>query len=135
MSAVREEVLPIREKTDIVRIRRRVREWSGAIGFGLVEQTKMITAASELARNALDHGGGGEVELREVDLGGRRGLRLEFRDDGPGIPDVQRALQDGFSTGTGLGLGLAGASRLVNEFHIDSEPGCGTRVAITRWLP
>jgi serine/threonine-protein kinase RsbT len=134
MNELREEVLPIREKADIVRIRQRVRERSGEIGFGLVEQTKMITAASELARNALDHGGGGEMRLAEVDNGDRHGLRLEFSDRGPGISDVERALQDGFSTGTGLGLGLAGASRLVNDFEIDSTPGEGTRVTITRWL-
>ena len=123
MTVLREDVLPIREKADIVRIRQQVREWSGRLGFGLVEQTKLITAASELARNTLDHGGGGEMAMHEVEDGGRRGLRLRFADDGPGIPDVQRALQDGFSTGAGLGLGLSGASRLVNDFEIDSEPG------------
>lgn len=134
MNELREEVLPIREKADIVRIRQRVRERSGEIGFGLVEQTKMITAASELARNALDHGGGGEMRLTVVEANDRRGLRLAFSDRGPGISDVERALQDGFSTGAGLGLGLAGASRLVNDFAIESAPGEGTRVTITRWL-
>ena len=135
MNELREEVLPIREKADIVRIRQRVRERSGEIGFGLVDQTKTITAASELARNALDHGGGGEMRLTVVEGNDRRGLRLEFSDRGPGISDVERALQDGFSTGAGLGLGLAGASRLVNDFQIDTAPGEGTRVTITRWLP
>ncbi len=134
MNVVREETLPIREKADIVRIRQRVRSWTGDLGFGLVEQTKMITAASELARNALDHGRGGCVEIRELKEGGRRGLRLAFADEGPGIRDLQRALQDGYSSGAGMGLGLSGAKRLVNDFEIESQPGEGTRVTITRWL-
>lgn len=134
MRVVREKDLPIREKADIVRIRQRVRTWTGDLGFGLVEQTKMITAASELARNALDHGRGGHVEIRELNEGDRRGLRLVFADEGPGIPDLQRALQDGYSSGAGMGLGLSGAKRLVNDFEIESKPGEGTRVTITRWL-
>lgn len=133
MKPTKEEILPIREKVDVVRIRRMVRDWSGRMGFGLVEQTKMITAASELARNALDHGGGGEVVLQEVVRGERRGLRVTFRDEGPGIPDVGRALQDGFSTGTGLGLGLSGAGRLVDEMDVESAVDEGTRVTIIRW--
>src|SRR5690606_39494831 len=99
----------------------------------LVDQTKLVTAASELARNTLDHGGGGRVRIESVDLGGRRGVRLTFEDEGPGIPDIARALQDGFTTGTGLGLGLGGAKRLTNEFSIDSAPGKGTRIVIARW--
>jgi serine/threonine-protein kinase RsbT len=99
----------------------------------LVEQTKMVTAASELARNALDHGGGGQVRLEVLQNELRQGLKLTFVDEGPGIPDVQQALRDGFSTGSGMGLGLSGAKRLVNEFQIDSAPGRGTKVMITRW--
>ena len=134
MSVVREADLPIQEKADIVRIRQEVRAWTGEMGFGLVEQTKMITAASELARNTLDHGGGGAVRLEELESAGRHGLRLHFSDEGPGIPDIDRALQDGYTTGGGMGLGLAGASRLVNEFEIESTVGEGTRITITRWL-
>jgi len=134
MKVVREETLPIREKADIVRIRQQVRAWTGELGFGLVEQTKMITAASELARNTLDHGAGGHVEIRDLSDGERRGLRLVFADEGPGIADLQIALQDGYTTGTGMGLGLSGAKRLVNDFEIESEPGQGTTVTITRWL-
>lgn len=132
MKIVREATLPIREKGDIVTVRRRVREWSAEAGFGLVEQTKLVTAASELARNALDHGGGGRVHLQDVE-GSRRGLRLVFEDEGPGIPDVERALRDGYSTGSGLGLGLAGAGRLVSDLEIESAPGEGTRVTAVRW--
>lgn len=105
-----------------------------ALGFGLVDQTKMVTAASELARNAVVYGGGGEVSLEQVGNGSRRGLRLVFEDRGPGIPDVELALRDGYTTGGGLGLGLGGARRLANDFEIDSAPGRGTRVAITRWV-
>lgn len=127
------ETWPITSSQDIVRIRQAVRERARELGFGLVDQTKMITAASELARNALDHGGGGEMRLEVVDGAGRRGLRLSFDDQGPGIDDLERALQDGYSTGQGLGLGLSGARRLVNDFHLESESGRGTRVVITRW--
>ncbi len=135
MPAAKRETLPIREKQDIVRIRQVVRSWSADLRFGLVDQTKMITAASELARNALDHGGGGSVLLEVVEESSRRGLRLTFEDRGPGIADLDAALRDGFSTGPGLGLGLSGAGRLVNDFAIESEPGRGTRVTITRWTP
>lgn len=110
-----------------------VRNWSVSLGFTLVEQTKMVTAASELARNALEHGGGGQVRLEVLQNELRQGLKLTFVDQGPGIPDVQQALRDGFTTGTGMGLGLSGAKRLVNEFQIDSAPGRGTKVMITRW--
>jgi len=114
-------------------MRQAVREEAIALGFGLVDQTKIVTAASELGRNALLHGGGGRVEVARVTAGARRGLRLSFIDEGPGIEDITRAMQDGFTTSTGLGLGLGGARRLVNEFHIDSTPGKGTRVTIVRW--
>jgi serine/threonine-protein kinase RsbT len=118
---------------DIVRMRQAVREQAVALGFGLVDQTKIVTAASELGRNALIHGGGGHVDVAHVASGGRQGLRLSFVDKGPGIGDVEQALKDGFTTGTGLGLGLGGARRLVNEFQIESAPGKGTQVTIIRW--
>lgn len=133
MGAPDTESLPIRSTHDIVRIRQAVRRRAGELGFGLVDQTKMITAASELARNALDHGGGGDMRMETVDDGRRQGLRLVFEDQGPGIENLDRALRDGYSTGAGLGLGLSGAGRLVNEIDVDSEPGRGTRVTITRW--
>ena len=123
----------IGSSSDIVLIRQEVRKWSGELGFSLVDQTKMITAASELARNSLDYGGGGVVRLEVVENGIKRGLRLSFEDQGPGIADIDRALTDGFTTGKGMGLGLGGAKRLVNEFEISSRPGEGTRVTITRW--
>ena len=125
--------LPIRTSEDIVRMRQAVRERAVAQGFSLVDQTKIVTAASELARNTLDYGGGGEVELQVLVNGARAGLRLSFVDQGPGIPDIERALTDGFTSGNGLGLGLGGAKRLSSEFSIDSKPGAGTRVTITRW--
>jgi serine/threonine-protein kinase RsbT len=125
--------LPLRRSEDIVRMRQVVREEAIALGFGLVDQTKVVTAASELGRNAVLHGGGGRVELASLTAGTRRGLRLTFIDEGPGIPDVGRAMQDGFTTGNGLGLGLGGARRLASEFEIESAPGKGTRVTIVRW--
>ena len=125
--------LPIRTSEDIVRMRQAVRERAVAQGFSLVDQTKIVTAASELARNTLDYGGGGEVELQVLVNGSRSGLRLTFSDQGPGIADIERALSDGYTSGNGLGLGLGGAKRLSNEFSIDSRPGAGTRVMITRW--
>ena len=125
--------LPIRSSEDIVRMRQAVRERALAQGFGLVDQTKVVTAASELARNTLDYGGGGEVTIESLSNAGRTGLRLVFADRGPGIPDIERALKDGFTTGNGLGLGLGGAKRLSSEFDIDSIPGQGTRITITRW--
>ena len=114
-------------------MRQRVREEAIALGFGLVDQTKIVTAASELGRNAILHGGGGRVEVSHVATPVRRGLQLVFTDQGPGIADVAQAMQDGFTTGSGLGLGLGGARRLVNEFAIESTPGNGTRVTIVRW--
>jgi len=116
-----------------VAVRQLVREWAISVGFSLVDQTKIVTAASELARNTVLHGGGGSVRLEALNDDRRRGLRLVFEDQGPGIPDLGQALKDGFSTGNGLGLGLGGAKRLSNEFDIASRPGAGTRVAITRW--
>ena len=133
MTVSKTDSLPIRSSTDIVLIRQEVRKWSGELGFSLVDQTKMITAASELARNSLDYGGGGVVLLEVVHDGGKRGLRLTFEDKGPGIPDIERALTDGFTSGKGMGLGLGGAKRLVNTFEIASRVGEGTRVTITRW--
>lgn len=118
---------------DVVRIRQVVRSRATALGFSLVEQTKLVTAASELARNMLDYGGGGTMSIQQMESASRVGIRLVFEDQGPGIPDIERALQDGFTTGRGLGLGLGGAKRLSNEFEIRSAPGEGTRVAITRW--
>jgi serine/threonine-protein kinase RsbT len=125
--------LPIRSSMDIVLIRQEVRKWTGELGFSLVDQTKMITAASELARNSLDYGGGGTVHFELLQDGIKRGLRLVFEDHGPGIPDIAQALSDGFTTGKGMGLGLGGAKRLVNAFDITSRVGEGTRVTITRW--
>ena len=127
------ETLPIHNGEDVVRVRQAVRIRCVEAGFSLVDQTKMVTAASELARNTLDHGGGGKVVVESVELPGRRGVRLTFEDEGPGIPDIARALQDGFTTGSGLGLGLGGAKRLTNDFSVESAPGKGTRIMVARW--
>ena len=129
----RNEVLEVRTTNDIVRVRQRMREWAVEAGFSLVDQTKIVTAASELARNTLEHGGGGTARVELVVDGGRRGLRLTCEDHGPGIADLQLALKDGYTSRDGLGLGLGGARRLVNDFAIDSRPGEGTRVTVTRW--
>jgi serine/threonine-protein kinase RsbT len=133
MAVVKHETRAVRDSDDVVRVRQTVREWSVSCGFSLVDQTKIVTAASELARNVVLYAGGGTVRLEALNDGARRGLRLVFEDQGPGIPDVAQALRDGFTTAGGLGLGLGGARRLVNEFEIDSRPGAGTRVVITRW--
>src|SRR5262245_55785470 len=133
MAAVRSDEIEIATSEDVVRVRQVVREAAVGLGLSLVDQTKVVTAASELARNTHDHGGGGRFRLEIVENGRRRGLQLVFEDDGPGIPDVQRALQDGFTTGNGLGMGLGGARRLVSELQIDSRPGQGTRVTAIRW--
>lgn len=125
--------MPVRSDSDVVLVRQQVRAWSVEQGFGLVDQTKMVTAASELARNTLIHGGGGTVRLESLNDSMRRGLRLTFEDRGPGIPDIKLAMKDGYSTGTGLGLGLSGAKRLSSEFDLHSTVGEGTRVTITRW--
>jgi len=127
------KVLPVSSGEDVVRVRQATRELAVAAGFSLVDTTKMITAASEIARNTLEHGGGGEVALEFVRREGRDGVRLTFEDQGPGISDVTTALRDGFTSANGLGLGLGGAKRLVNEFDIRSAPGQGTRVVLTRW--
>jgi serine/threonine-protein kinase RsbT len=129
----RNEVLEVRTTNDIVRVRQRMREWAVEAGFSLVDQTKIVTAASELARNTLEHGGGGTARVELLADGGRRGLRLTCEDHGPGIADLQLALKDGYTSRDGLGLGLGGARRLVNDFAIDSRPGEGTRVTVTRW--
>jgi serine/threonine-protein kinase RsbT len=133
MAVVKDETMPIRSSEDIVRVRRVAREWAVSQGLSLVDQTKIVTAASELARNTLDHGGGGIVRLEAINSEARRGLRLTFEDRGPGIPDIELALKDGYTTRGGLGLGLSGAKRLSNEFEIFSSVGAGTRVTITRW--
>ena len=133
VAILKDETAPITTSGDIVKVRQRVRELTLSLGFSLVEQTKMVTAASELARNALDHGGGGKVQLQVLNNDMRRGLKLTFIDEGPGIQDLEQALRDGFSTGNGMGLGLSGAKRLANEFEIESAPGKGTKVMITRW--
>ena len=118
---------------DVVRMRSAVRQAAIAQGLSLVDQTKIVTAASELARNALDYGGGGAVDIELVQNGTRPGVRLTFVDRGPGIADIEQALKDGYTTGGGLGLGLGGAKRLSNEFSIVSQPGAGTRIMIVRW--
>lgn len=126
--------LPVRSGEDVVKVRQAVRSMAMDLGFSLVEQTKVITAASELARNTLTHGGGGEVRLERLNEGPKRaGLRLTFEDRGPGIANIQLALTDGYTTGNGLGLGLNGARKLSHEFDMWSQPGVGTRVTITRW--
>ena len=127
------ERVPIRTPQDVVLVRQRARTLAAGQGLSLVDQTKVVTAASELARNTLEHGKGGEVLLETVENGTRRGIRLTFEDQGPGIPDIAAALRDGFTTGTGMGLGLPGARRLMNEFAIESTPGRGTRVVVARW--
>ena len=133
MAVVKDETMPIRTSEDVVRVRQVAREWAVAQGLSLVDQTKIVTAASELARNTLDHGGGGTVRLEALNAETRRGLRLTFEDHGPGIQDINLALTDGYTTGGGLGLGLSGAKRLSNEFEIFSRVGEGTRVMIARW--
>jgi serine/threonine-protein kinase RsbT len=125
--------MPLRTTQDIVLVRQAVRQRTLAQGFSLVDQTKLVTAASEIARNTVEYGGGGEARLESLEQGIRRGVRITFTDRGPGIADVQQALRDGFTTGNGLGLGLSGARRLCNEFEIESAPGKGTRVMIARW--
>jgi serine/threonine-protein kinase RsbT len=133
MTTLRTDRLEIRSSDDVVRVRQLARAMALETGLSLVDQTKIITAASELARNTLDYGGGGVVLAEVFELPGRRGLRLTFEDKGPGIADTAAALKDGFSTGKGMGLGLGGAKRLSNEFSIDSKPGAGTKVVIARW--
>ncbi len=127
------ETVEIRASSDVVAVRQMAREYADQLGLSLVDQTKLVTAASEIARNTLDYGGGGTARLEVLENGSRRGVRLTFEDHGPGIPDIAQALKDGFSTANGLGLGLGGARRLVNEFFIECPPQGGTRVTIVRW--
>jgi serine/threonine-protein kinase RsbT len=133
MPAQQAESVPIGSESDVVMARQVVRRWSADLKFSLVDQTKIVTAASELARNTLIYGGGGKMTLEILENGLRKGLRLTFEDEGPGIPDLEQALKDGYTTGSGLGMGLGGARRLVNEFEIDSRLGEGTRITVTRW--
>lgn len=127
------ETHEIHTSEDVVMVRQAVRKRAVELGFNLVDQTKIVTASSELARNTLDYGGGGTLLLQTVQNGSKTGLHLTFEDQGPGIPDIQQALKDGFTTGGGLGLGLGGAKRLSHEFEIQSEIGQGTRVTMVRW--
>jgi len=129
----RQEKVEIQSTLDVASVRQKVRGWCIELGFSLVDQTKMVTAASELARNTLIYGGGGTVMLESLLEGPRKGLSLTFEDQGPGIPDIQLALKDGYTSGGGLGMGLGGSKRLVNDFEIHSEVGKGTRIKVTRW--
>ena len=133
MSVLKREILPLQTSNDVVLARQKVRQWAVELRFSLVDQTKLVTAASELARNALDHGKGGSMTVEVIANGGRSGLRMIFEDKGPGIPDIEQALKDGFTTGAGMGLGLGGSKRLVNDFSIESEAGKGTRIVAVRW--
>ena len=133
MALLRRDELPVRQEDDVVRVRKVVRQWAVELGFSLVEQTKIVTASSELARNTVIYGGGGVVRLEAHNDSNRRGLRLTFEDRGPGIADIPQALKDGYTTGTGLGLGLGGARRLMDEFDISSETGKGTRITVAKW--
>jgi serine/threonine-protein kinase RsbT len=130
---LKQDTLPVRTPEDVVRVRQAVRSWAVEIGLNLIDQTKIVTAASEIARNTLDYGGGGDVQLQHVHNGIKKGLRLTFEDKGPGIADIEKAMRDGYTTGSGLGLGLSGAKRLSSEFEISSKPGEGTRISLTRW--
>jgi serine/threonine-protein kinase RsbT len=127
------ETLPIKDSSDVVFVRQRVRVWAMNLKLSLVDQTKIVTAARELGRNTLEHGGGGELEIAEVVDGIRRGIRLSFSDKGPGIADIKKALTDGFTSKQGMGLGLGGSKRLMNEFDIKTALGEGTTVTVTRW--
>jgi serine/threonine-protein kinase RsbT len=133
MTPLRSETLPVREASDILLVRQLVRECATALGFSVLDQTKLLTAASELGRNTLIHGGGGTMLLETFVKNDRRGLRITFEDEGPGIADLEQAMTDGFTTKGGMGLGLGGSKRLVNEFEVVSRVGEGTRVTATRW--
>jgi serine/threonine-protein kinase RsbT len=133
MPVTKSESISVRSASEVVSVRHLVRRWAVELGLSLVEQTKIVTAASELARNMIDYAGGGTMTAEALDDGIRKGLRLTFEDRGPGIPDLAAALRDGFTTGGGMGLGLGGAKRLSNEFEVKSAPGEGTRVTIARW--
>jgi serine/threonine-protein kinase RsbT len=133
MNVLKRETQPLKNSSDVVLARQKVRQWAIELRFSLVDQTKLVTAASELARNALDHGQGGTMSVEVVSNGSKNGLRLIFEDQGPGIPDIGLALKDGYTSGSGMGLGLGGSKRLVNEFDIQSEVGRGTTVTVIRW--
>jgi len=133
MAVIRSDVMPLRAEPDVVHARQAVRKMTQELKFSLVDQTKMVTAASELARNTIIYGGGGVMKWELLLDGARNGLRLTFEDQGPGIPDLTLAMKDGWTSGSGLGMGLSGAKRLVNEFDIQTEVGKGTRVMIARW--
>lgn len=133
MTIEKSETFPIASEPDVVRVRQAVRAWAVKLGFGVVDQTKIVTAASEIARNTLVYGGGGTATLACIDNHLRKGLRLTFEDQGPGIADIDQAMTDGFTTAGSLGLGMGGAKRLVNEFTVESRLGEGTRVVLTRW--
>ena len=133
MQTLKEQTFEVRAPEDIVKIRQAIRAWAIEIGFSLVDQTKIVTAASELARNTLEYGGGGSVRFKRLQNGSRAGLGMDFIDQGPGIADLEMALRDGYTTGNGLGLGLSGSRRLMNDFEIESAPGKGTRVSVARW--
>jgi serine/threonine-protein kinase RsbT len=133
MTTLASDELPLGREMDVVSVRQAVRAAMTKMGFGIVAQTMMVTAASELARNVMNYGGGGLVRMERLSRGGRAGLRLAFVDEGPGIADIELALTDGYSSGDGLGLGLGGSRRLVNEFDIVSNPGQGTTVTVVRW--
>jgi serine/threonine-protein kinase RsbT len=131
--ALKSEAFPIRVSDDVVRVRQIVRSWAAELKFSLVDMTKFVTATSELARNTLEHGGGGTMTAYVIENGAKQGIKLVFHDEGPGIANVELALRDGYTTGGGMGLGLSGSKRLVNEFEIESAPGHGTTVTIIRW--
>ncbi len=133
MQVERTSTIDVRTAEDVVKVRQEVRNRTAAVGFSLVDQTKFVTAASEIARNTIDHGGGGLARIETVFATGRRGVRLTFEDHGPGIVDIKLAMQDGYSTGGGLGMGLPGSKRLSNEFYVESSPGKGTKVTLVRW--
>src|SRR3954449_770682 len=133
MPVLKAESLQVRSENDVVLVRQAARKWAAELGASLVDQTKIVTAASELARNTLIHGGGGTARLESLAEGSRKGLRLSFEDQGPVIPDLDLALKDGYTTGGGLGLGLSGSKRLMTEFAIASRVGEGTRVTVTKW--
>lgn len=135
IAVVKDEAFSLQSDIDVVTARQAVRDWANEIGLSVTDLTKVVTAASELARNTVVYGGGGSMSLEIVHDGGRQGLRVTFEDRGPGIPDVDRAMEDGFSTGGSLGMGLPGAKRLVDEFALTSSPDCGTSVTILRWKP
>lgn len=133
MAVIKSDVMPLKTEQDIVLARQGVRKLTQELKFSIVDQTKFVTAASELARNTVTYGGGGILQWEVIVDGARNGLKLTFKDEGPGIPDLALAMTDGWTSGGGMGLGLSGAKRLVNDFEIDTKPGQGTRVVITRW--